>query len=215
MANQIKSYKEAARWLSAHDPHLKPVIAKHGLCTIEPHTNYYQDLVESIIGQQLSVKAAATITTRFKDLFGGHLPTPEEILAKDIEELRSAGLSRAKAAYVHDLAQHVVDGKVTFDHLPGLSNDEIIKELTDVKGIGEWTVHMFLMFCMGRPDVLAYGDLGIRNGIKQLYGLDHAPSPQEVQNIADTYGWHPYESIACWYIWRSLDNMPTETAKDG
>ncbi len=208
MTSLEQTYQIAAEHLSQHDPYLAPVIAKYGLCTIQPNTNYYQDLVESIIGQQLSVKAAASIRNRFRDLFDGQLPTPEQILTKDVETLRSIGFSRAKANYVRDLAQHVIDGKVTFDHLPGLSNEEIISELTDVKGIGEWTVHMFLMFCMGRLDVLAYGDLGIRNGIKQLYGLDHAPSPQEIKDVAAEYNWAPYQSIACWYVWRSLDNKP-------
>jgi DNA-3-methyladenine glycosylase II len=203
-----QTYQAAADYLSKHDPHLAPVVARFGLCTIHPHNNYYQDLVESIIGQQLSVKAAASIRNRFRNLFGGQLPTPEQILTKSVEELRSVGFSRAKAGYVRDLAQHVIEGKVTFDHLPALSNEEIIGELTDVKGIGEWTVHMFLMFCMGRLDILAHGDLGIKNGIKKLYSLDHVPSPQEIKAIAGQYSWAPYQSIACWYIWQSLDNQP-------
>jgi DNA-3-methyladenine glycosylase II len=207
-ANLQQTYQAAADHLSKHDPYLAPVIARSGPCTIQPNNNYYQDLVESIIGQQLSVKAAASIRNRFRDLFGGQLPTPEQILTKSVEELRSIGFSRAKAGYVRDLAQHVIEGKVTFDHLPALSNEEIIGELTDVKGIGEWTVHMFLMFCMGRLDVLAHGDLGIKNGIKKLYGLDHVPSPQEIKAIAEQYNWAPYQSIACWYIWQSLDNQP-------
>ncbi|HEU4914190.1 MAG TPA: hypothetical protein VFT16_02165 [Candidatus Saccharimonadales bacterium] len=157
-------------------------------------------------------QAAGTIRDRFKALFGGKLPSPEEILTKDADDLRSVGFSRSKANYVRDLAQHVIDGKVAFEHLPGLSNDQIIAELTDVKGIGEWTVHMFMMFCMGRLDVLAYGDLGIRNGIKLLYGLDQAPSPAEVKEIAAKYHWSPYESIACWYIWQSLDNKPANAS---
>jgi DNA-3-methyladenine glycosylase II len=204
--------KKAAAHLVTHDAVLAPVIMQQGLCTIQPHKNYYQDLVESIIGQQLSVKAAASIRNRFKELFGGHLPSPEEILTKTEDELRSVGFSGAKARYVRDLAQHVIDGKVEFKHLPDLSDDAIIAELTDVKGIGEWTVHMFLMFAMGRPDVLAYGDLGIRNGIKELYSLDRAPSPQEVKDIAKQNNWHPYASVACWYIWAFLDNKPANAS---
>lgn len=201
-------YQEAADHLAKYDPHLAPVIARYGLCTIRPHTEYYQDLVESIIGQQLSVKAAASIRNRFRDMFDGRLPTPEQILTKGVDDLRGIGFSQAKANYVRDLAQHVIDGKVKFDHLPSLSNEEIIAELTDVKGIGEWTVHMFLMFCMGRLDVLAHGDLGIKNGIKRLYHLDHAPTPQEIKDVSQKYHWAPYQSIACWYIWQSLDNQP-------
>lgn len=201
-------YQQAASHLTVHDPQLAPVIKQHGLCTIRPHTDYYQDLVESIIGQQLSVRAAATIVKRFKVLFGDQLPAPEALLAVPTEQLRSAGLSNQKTNYVRDLALHIMDGTLAFDHLDTLSNDEIIKELTAVKGIGEWTVHMFLMFCMGRLDIIAHGDLGIRNGIKKLYQLDHLPAPQEVRDIAERYHWQPYASIACWYIWQALDNKP-------
>lgn len=200
--------QQAADHLSKHDPVLAPIIHAAGLCTMRPHKNYYQELVDSIISQQLSIKAGATIMRRFVDLFGGTFPEPQAILAKSVDELRTVGLSRAKAHYIRDLAQHVVDGKVKFDHLDPLSNDEVIAELLPVKGIGEWTVHMFLMFCMGRLDVLAHGDLGIKNGIQKLYGLDHSPSPAEIQALAAKNHWHPYESVACWYVWKSLNNAP-------
>ena len=202
-------YEEAAKHLSGNDPILAPIIARAGLTTMRPHRNYYQALVGSIISQQLSVKAANTIERRFCELFGASdMPAPEQILTKDIEELRGVGLSRGKATYVRDLAQHVVDGRVRFDHLDRLSNDEIIAELTAVKGIGVWTVHMFLMFCMGRLDVLPVGDLGIRNGIMKLYGLKQLPGPADIEKIARKYKWHPYESAASWYVWHSLDNKP-------
>ncbi|HSX29814.1 MAG TPA: DNA-3-methyladenine glycosylase [Candidatus Saccharimonadales bacterium] len=198
---------EAAKHLAAHDPVLAPVITAAGPCTIRPHKNYYQELVDSIISQQLSIKAAATIERRFRELFGtgNDFPPPQAILTKTIDELRSTGLSRGKAAYVRDLAQHVVDGKVRFDHLDNLTNDQVAHELTAVKGIGEWTAHMFLMFCMGRLDVLAYGDLGIRNGIQKLYNLGHTPNQSDIEGIATTNNWHPYETVACWYIWHALD----------
>lgn len=199
----------AAEYLKTQDPILAPIISSHGLPTFTPHTNYYQELVDSIISQQLSVKAARAIEGRFMELFGGNFPTPEQILSRSIDELRGVGLSRPKAAYIQDLAQKILDGTVTFDTLDQLSNQEIIDELTKVKGIGEWTVHMFLMFCMGRLDVLPVGDLGIRNGVQKLYGLDHVPLPQEVAEIAKKRGWHPYESIASWYVWQSLDNAPS------
>lgn len=202
-----KNATMAAQKLSV-DRTLAPVIKRAGLCDIEPHGEYYHALVDSIIGQQLSVKAATNIRERFQKLFDSPFPKPEAILDKSIEELRSAGLSRQKASYIHDLAQHVVDGKITFSQLDSLSNDEVVRELSDVKGIGEWTVHMFLMFCMGRLDILAYGDLGIRTGIKKLYQLEQMPTPQEVKNLALQKQWHPYETIACWYIWYSLDNKP-------
>lgn len=199
---------DAAEYLSAQDPILAVVISEVGLCTIRPHHDYYRELVDSIVSQQLSVKAAAAIMKRFVDLFGGEFPTPEEILKKSADDYRGAGLSYAKAKYISDLAEHVINGTVKFDNLDKMSNEDIIRELTAVKGIGEWTVHMFLMFCMGRTDVLATGDLGIRNGVRSLYNLKSVPSPEEVQKIAKKHHWHPYESIACWYVWQSLKNTP-------
>lgn len=190
------------------DPVLAPVIARYALCDIRAHRNYYQALAGEIIGQQLSVKAAASIRKRFEGLFGDKFPEPKAILEKSVDELRTAGLSGAKAKYIRDLAQHIVDGKVKFDHLDNLSNDEIIAELTDVKGIGEWTAHMFLMFCMGRGDVLAPGDLGIRNAVKKLYNLKETPTPEKVKRIAKKNKWRPYETVACWYLWQSLENVP-------
>jgi len=200
--------QEAADYLSQHDPTLRSVIETHRLCTIRPHKNYYQELVDSIISQQLSVHAARSIEKRFRDLFGGRFPTPEEILTTDVETLRGLGFSHAKASYVLDLAQHVLDGRVQFNHLDSLTNDEVIAELTAVKGIGVWTAHMFLMFCMGRTDILPVGDLGIRNGIRKLYSLDIVPAPQQITDIAASNHWHPYESIASWYIWQALDATP-------
>ena len=200
--------KKAAEYLAGQDAALQPVIARAGICTIRPHGNYYQELVEAIISQQLSVHAARAIENRFLDLFGGEFPSPEQILTKDVETLRGLGFSRAKATYVLDLAQHVADGRVRFDHLDALDNDAVIAELTPVKGIGTWTAHMFLMFCMGRSDVLPVGDLGIRNGIRKLYGFADAPTPEQIAAVAEQHGWHPYESIASWYIWKSLDNEP-------
>lgn len=203
---------QAADYLCTHDATLAPVIERFGACTIEPHTNYYQELVDSIISQQLSVKAAATIEKRFVSLFDGNFPTPDQIRSRTIDELRGAGLSRAKASYVLDLAQHIIDGKLLPETLPHLPNDEVIRELTAVKGIGEWTAHMFLIFSLGRTDVLATGDLGVRSAIKKLYGLEQLPSPTEMRAIADENMWHPYESIACWYLWKSLDNEPVTAA---
>lgn len=198
----------AAKHLAAHDPHLAEVISRAGLVSITPHKDYYRSLADSIIGQQLSVKAAATIKERFRNLFGGAFPTPQAILKTPLEMLRTAGLSRSKAAYIQDLAQHIIDGRIDFTDIEQETNEAIIKKLTDVKGIGEWTAHMFLMFCMGRTDVLAIGDLGIRSGVRNLYHLDHLPSPVEVTEIAKRNNWHPYETAACWYLWYSLDNKP-------
>ncbi|CAN5411255.1 DNA-3-methyladenine glycosylase [soil metagenome] len=201
--------QDASEYLAKKDSILAPIIAAHSPCTIEPHRNYYQELVDSIIGQQLSVKAARSIRQRFYALFGGNeLPEPAEILSKSVEELRTAGLSGAKARYVQDLALHVLEGRLKFDKIDDLSNAEVAKELTAVKGIGEWTAHMFMMFCMGRLDILPVGDLGIKNGIKKLYGLTELPDADKIREIAALGNWHPYESVASWYIWQSLDNSP-------
>lgn len=208
MTDWAEELEAGAKHLAAVDPILKSVIDISPLPSFEPHKNYYQELVESIISQQLSVKAAATILKRFKELFVRDFPTPEDILEQDIETFRAVGLSRQKASYIRDLAEKVLDGSVKFDHLDSLSNEEVIDELIQVKGVGVWTIHMFLMFCMGRFDVLPTGDLGIRNGIQKLYGLHERPGDAEIEAIARINKWHPYESIASWYVWRSLNNTP-------
>ncbi len=197
---------KALKHLAAHDARLALLIDQYTAPTFTPHTNYYQALVESIISQQLSVKAAATIGRRFVDSFG-HFPEPHEILAREEDELRAVGLSGQKTRYIRDLAAKVITGEVQFDHLDGLSNDQIVQELTGVKGIGVWTVHMFLMFCMGRLDVLPTGDLGVRNAVARHYGFDTC-TPDDVTEIATKNGWAPYESVASWYLWQSLDNAP-------
>jgi DNA-3-methyladenine glycosylase II len=197
--------------IAAHDPRLAAIIDEYPQPTFRPHTDYYRELVESIISQQLSVKAAATIYKRFVDLFG-HVPEPDEILARDVSELRGVGISGQKTRYVKDLASHILDGSVQFDHLDQLSNDEIVAELTAVKGVGEWTVHMFLIFCMGRFDVLPVGDLGIKNAVQRLYSLENLPNPADITDIAEKNSWNPYESIASWYLWQSLENKPISAA---
>jgi DNA-3-methyladenine glycosylase II len=198
----------AANQLSQNDTVLRPIIAQVGLAQLQPHTNYYGALVSSIVSQQLSVKAAEAIERRFLALFDGQFPTPEQLLLLPVEQLRAIGFSNAKARYAHDLAQHIVDGRITFDKIPQQSNEQIMAELTDVKGIGEWTVHMFLMFCVGRLDILPVGDLGIRNSIRTLYGFKDVPTPQQITELARKNNWHPYESVASWYIWQSLGNKP-------
>lgn len=194
----------AASQLSKNDPILAPIIARVGLCTITPHTRYYQELVESIIGQQLSIKAAASILAKFVALFGGNFPPPEAILQKSVDELRTCGLSRAKANYVQNIARHIADGRLHINDLPNLSNQEVIRELVAIKGVGEWTAHMFLMFSLGRLDILPTGDLGFKNGLQKLYALKTLPAPAEIVAIAAKNKWHPYESVATWYTWQSL-----------
>jgi DNA-3-methyladenine glycosylase II len=163
--------------------------------------------VRSIIGQQLSVLAARAIHGRLLERFDGRDPTPEEILAEDPDELRAAaGLSRAKVAFLRSLAEHVLDGRLELDRLDDLPEEEIMAELTAVKGIGEWSAHMFLMFQLGRPDVLAVGDLGVRRAAERAYGLDDLPSADELRALAEP--WRPHRTAACRLLWRSLDNAP-------
>jgi DNA-3-methyladenine glycosylase II len=163
--------------------------------------------VRSIVGQQLSVRAARAIHGRLLEQFGGAPPAPEKILARDPEELRAAcGLSRAKVAFLRSLAEHVLDGSLELDRLDALPDDEVIAELVAVKGIGEWSAHMFLMFELGRPDVLAVGDLGIRRAVERAYGLPGLPSAAELTALAEP--WRPYRTHACLLLWHSLDNAP-------
>ena len=170
-------------------------------------SDVYGSLLRSITGQQLSVKAAAAIYGRLIERFGGRPPTPEELLADDPEEMRAAaGLSRAKVVALRSLAEHVLDGQLQIAALAELPDEEVMRELVAVKGIGEWTAHMFLMFTLHRPDVLPVGDQGIKNAVKRAYGLDAVPKPDALTEIAEP--WRPYRTRACEYLWRSLANAP-------
>jgi DNA-3-methyladenine glycosylase II len=190
------------------DPIIAALIARHGDCTLRPHTDYYGELVSAIIGQQLSEKAGATIYKRFLTLFDGKLPTPEQIVSIDTEAIRGIGCSYSKAGYMKDLAQHIIDGRLDLVHIATLPNNVVIEQLVAVKGIGEWSAHMFMMFCLGRLDILPTGDLGIRKGMVLNYGLSELPKPAQMHELALKNGWAPYQSVASWYLWQSLDNQP-------
>ncbi len=199
--------------LRAADPVLGALIDAAGEAALAPRTDrpppgeHYAALVRTIAGQQLSVRAAQAIWTKLLARFGGRPPTPQEVLDSDPEELRAAaGLSRAKVSYLRSLAEHVLSGELELDRLDELSDDEVIAELTAVRGIGEWSAHMFLMFQLERPDVLATGDLGIRRAVQVAYGLPELPAPAALAAIAET--WRPHRTTACRYLWRSLDNAP-------
>lgn len=166
----------------------------------------YGALVRSIVGQQLSVKAARTIYDRLTALYDGRTPTPAQLIATDPERLREVGLSRAKAAYLRDLAEHVEDGRLDLERLPELDDDEVAAMLIAVKGLGRWTVDMFLMFHLRRPDVLPVGDLGIRRAVERAYALDTLPDATELTRIAEP--WRPHRTLACLHLWESLDNAP-------
>ncbi len=211
-ARRKVSLAKATEHLHAADPVLARIIdavgklpsARAGRPEREDH---YGALVRSIVGQQLSVLAARAIYGRLIERFGGRPPTPQELLAEEPEELRAAaGLSRAKVGFLRSLAEHVLSGELKLERLDRLPDEEVIAELIAVKGLGKWTSHMFLMFHLERPDVLAVGDLGIRRAIERAYGLDELPTPAEVERIGEP--WRPYRTIACRYLWRSLQNEP-------
>lgn len=187
------------------DRHLGAFIKRHGPITHRrPHAGgAFQSLAESIIYQQLSGKAAGTILKRFIALFPGKFPTPGQVLKTKTEKLRSAGLSGQKARYLKDLALKFTDGTIAPKKFSTMTDVEIIEHVTAVKGIGEWTAHMFLMFMLARPDVLPTGDLGIQKGFQKLFNLKKLPSPKEMQKLAE--GWTGHRTVACMYLWRLVD----------
>jgi DNA-3-methyladenine glycosylase II len=202
-------YARARRLLMRRDAALGAVIARHGPCGLADGQRDHglQAMIESIVWQQLSGKAAATIYARFLALFpAGRYPTPEEILAVPVTALRQVGLSSQKSAYVRDVCERVSGGRLDLDRLESMGDDEVIATLTEVKGIGRWTAEMFLMFRLHRPDVLPVGDLGIVKAIQRLYGLRKPPSVDKMHAIGRR--WHPYRSVAAWYLWASLEMEP-------
>ena len=207
----VGSTDEAEQRL-AGDPVMAKLVADFGPLDEEERrrgrpADAYGALLRAIVGQQLSTKAARTIYGRLTELFGGHAPTPRQLLETDPDELRTVGLSRAKAAYLRDLAEHVERGELELDRLADLPDDEVTEQLTAVKGLGQWTADMFLIFHLRRPDVLPVGDLGIRRAVQFAYGLGDLPDAAELERIAEP--WRPHRSLACLYLWRSLDNEPT------
>jgi DNA-3-methyladenine glycosylase II len=197
--------------LRSADPVLERLLREVGPPDLEARragrpADAYGSLVRSIVGQQLSTKAARSINDRLVALFGGRTPSPAELLAADPETVRGVGLSRPKVAYLRDLAEHVEDGELAIDALVELPDEEVIAQLTRIKGLGVWTAHMFLLFHLGRPDVLPVGDLGVRRGAERAYGLDGLPDANTLERIAEP--WRPHRSLASLLLWRSLDNEP-------
>lgn len=199
-------HRAALAHLRRADPVLAQIIARVGPCRLEPRQTgtHYDALVRAIVFQQLSGKAASTIHRRFCEIYPGCRPRAELVLGTGESALRGAGLSRQKIGYLQDLSRRVADGSLPLAHLGRLPDDAIIDHLVQVKGIGRWTVQMFLMFRLGRPDVLPELDLGVQNAIQRAYGLDTRPSPKEVLRIGTP--WRPHASVASWYLWRSLEN---------
>lgn len=172
-----------------------------------PSADHYGALVRTIVGQQLSTLAARAIYRRLIAQFDDRAPTPQEVLDADPEALRAAaGLSRSKTTYLRSLAEHVRSGELELDRLDALDDEQVIAELVAVKGIGEWSAHMFLMFQLERPDVLAIGDLGVRRGIQIAWRMDELPTPAQVTEMAEV--WRPWRSVACRVLWHSLDATP-------
>lgn len=204
-----ESLRAAERHLSKRDPILRPFIKRHGPCRLSPHTRHFETLVDAIISQQLSTKAADTIVGRFKAIYApARFPRPAQILSTPDETLRATGMSGAKVTFVKDLAAKTEDGAIKFSRLSRMSDEEIIETLVAVKGIGVWTVHMFLIFSLGRMDVLPVGDLGIRRAVERLYGFDRLPNAAEIEQVAEDRGWRPFCSIASWFLWRSWEEKP-------
>ena len=165
--------------------------------------NRFRMLVRSIIGQQLSAKAASTIRARFETLVGSKRYLPKDVGDLSIEQLRSVGLSANKASFIRELAKSVASEQIALNRLGRLSDDQVITELTRIKGVGRWTAHMFLIFSLGRLDVLPYDDMGVRGAIRRFYSLDDVPDIYMMDEIATP--WRPYASVASWYCWQSLD----------
>jgi DNA-3-methyladenine glycosylase II len=206
---------KARKALAASDPTMATLIERVGKIDLatrlkrrqeERPADAYGALLRAIVGQQLSTKAARTIYLRVLDLFGGTTPSPEQLLEASEEDLRACGLSGRKTEYVRDLAAHVLSGELELERLEELSDEEVIAEIVAVRGLGQWTAEMFLLFHLQRPDVLSGGDLGIRKAIQVEYGLKEMPPPKRVLEIGEP--WRPYRSLASLYLWESLAAVP-------
>ncbi|HEV2471871.1 MAG TPA: DNA-3-methyladenine glycosylase [Chthonomonadales bacterium] len=197
--------RKAILHLKKADPVLGVVIERVGAYRIEYRDPGFQTLVRSIVYQQLSGKVARVIFNRLAALLPKGDITPEALLKLRPAKMRRAGLSKQKTVYIRDLARKTVRGKVRFEALHELPDHEVIEHLTQVKGIGVWTAHMFLIFALRRPDVLPTGDLGVRSAIRKVYGLEELPHPKQMEELAAS--WRPYCSVASWYLWRSLEGQ--------
>jgi DNA-3-methyladenine glycosylase II len=208
-------YARARRFLMRRDPILGAAIKAIGPCLMaeRQRKDHLSALAGSIVSQQLSTRAAATIFGRFLALFpGDHIPDAAAIAAASDAALRGVGLSGQKVGYMRDLSARIIDGRLNLDELDALPDEDVIARLTAVKGFGRWTAEMFLMFRLHRPDVLPAGDLGIVNAIQRLYGLRKRPNPKRILKMGEA--WTPYRSVASWYLWQTLRNEPLSKAAD-
>lgn len=206
-------YGRARRVLARRDPIIRDLMRRHGACGLAAaqRSDPFHALCHAIIAQQLSTKAAATIERRFAALFSGR-HTPDAVALATDDQLRTVGLSPQKLRYMRDLCGRILDGSLALHDLNGMSDEDVIATLTKVKGIGRWTAEMFLIFRLHRPDVLPLDDLGIVKAVQRAYRLRLAPSAARLTRIGEA--WRPYRSVACWYLWASLDNAPAPPAKE-
>ncbi len=203
----MRNYGRAIRHLKRADPVLRRVVAETGPCRLakELNANQFGALVDAILYQQISYRAAQSISRRFQKLFAkqpggrGRPPRPPELWAISPRKLRAAGLSRQKVKYLRDLARHAADGSLMLGRFGRMTDQEVLENVTQVKGIGAWTGHMFLMFCLGRPDVLPVGDFGFQCGFRDAYGMKSLPAKRTLEKTAEA--WRPYRSVATWYLW--------------
>jgi len=195
--------ERARRSLRRRDPALGAVIRRVGACGLEASGDPYRALVRSVVYQQLAGSAAGAILGRVKARFGGRIPRPERLLAATDAELRSDGLSRQKIAAIRAVASAFADKSLCNRRLHRMPDQEVVDAVTQLRGIGEWTAHMLLMFSLGRPDVLPVGDYGVRKGAQILYQLDELPKPAELASLAEC--WRPYRSVGAWYLWAVVD----------
>lgn len=204
----VGTHRAAVRHLKRSDPVLAALLERVGPYRVALRTDgsHFDAIVRSIVSQQLSVRAAATIHGRFRELYEAAGGEPAAVARIPDAPLRAAGLSRQKIAYIRDLARLVVSGELDLGSIEDVPDEELIARLTAVKGIGTWTAQMFLMFRLGRPNVLPTLDLGIQNAIQRVYGLRKRPSERKMEQLGRA--WSPYRTVACWYLWRSLDQPP-------
>ncbi|MDB5293384.1 MAG: alkA 1 [Phycisphaerales bacterium] len=203
LPNAPANWVPAARHLSRVDPKLARIIRGVGPCTLAPRRDYYPTLCKAIFNQQISTKVAAVLFRRFRNEFPGRKPTPTHFLAshkRDPEILRRCGLSRQKAAYLIDLSEHFIANRIPTRKLSRMTDEQVIETLVAVKGVGQWTAEMFLMFVLNRPDVLPVDDLGLREGVREIYNLPARPTPKQLTAMAEP--WRPFRSVATWYVWR-------------
>jgi DNA-3-methyladenine glycosylase II len=199
-----RAFKEGYAHIRKSDPKLKPILDARGVLKFNPEGEPFESLVESILSQQLAGAAASAIIRKVRALFPGGELEAKRVHRIDPKKLRAAGVSPQKLTYLKDLAARVVEGRLDLEALESMSDEEIIEVLDEVKGIGPWTVHMFLIFTLGRPNVLPVDDYGIRMSVQRIYGLPALPKKAEIEKLAES--WHPYSTVASLYLWHAKDN---------